>query len=77
MESVSPWTLSRTAVSVPRVTAEPCVTNKGSCSTPAVTCPANMDAARSQTQETHTVTVKVAIPENSVTQVGLLCASVC
>lgn len=72
MENASLWILSHTAVSVQRVTAEPCVINKGSCLTPAVTCPANMVAARSQTQEMHTVTVKVAIPENFVTQVGFV-----
>lgn len=75
MESASHWTLSRTAVSVWRVTAAPCVTSRGSCSTPAVACPANTAAARSQTQETPTVTVKVATLGNSVTQVGLLYAS--
>lgn len=76
MENASRWTLSRTAASVWRVTAVPCVTNRGSCSTPAVVCPANTAAARSQTQEMPTVTVKVAILGNFVTQVGLLCQSV-
>lgn len=71
MESASHWTLSRIAASVRRVTAVPCVTNMGSCSTPAVACPANTAAARSQTQEMPTVTVKVATLGNFVTQVGL------
>lgn len=72
MESASHWTLSLTAVSVRRVTAVPCVTNRGSCSTPAVACPANTVAARSQTREMPTVTVKVATLGNFVMQVGLI-----
>lgn len=72
MESASHWTVSHTAANVWRVTAVPCVTNKGNCSTPAAGWPANMVAAKSQTQETPTVTVKVVTLENFVTQVGLL-----
>lgn len=71
MESAFHWTLSRIAVSVQRVTAGPCVTNKGSCLTPAVDCPASMAAARSQTQETLSVTVKAATLGSFVMQVGL------
>lgn len=72
MESASNRTFSRTAASVLRVTVVPCVTNRESCSTPADACPANMVAARSQTQEMPIVTVKVATLGNSVTQVSLL-----
>ena len=72
MECASHWTPSLTAVSVWRVTAAPCVTNRVSCSTPVVACPANMVAARYQTQEMPTVTVKVATLGNFVTQVGFL-----
>lgn len=72
MESASHWTVSHTAASVWRVTAVPCVTNKESFSTPAAGWPANMDAAKSQTQEMPTVTVKVATLGNFVTQVSLL-----
>lgn len=75
MESASHWTPSRTAASVLRVTVVPYVTNKGSCSTPADACPANMAAARSQIQEMPFVTVKVATLGNSVMQVGLLYVS--
>lgn len=73
MESASHWMLSRTAASVWRVTAGPCVTNRASSSTPADACPANTAAARSRTRGTPTVTAKVATLENSVTQVGSLC----
>lgn len=71
MESASHWTLSRTAASVQRVTAVPCAINRGSCSTPADACLASMGAARSQTQEMPTVTVKMATLGNFVMQVGL------
>ena len=72
MDSASHWTVSLTAASVWRDTAVPCVTNRGSCSTPAVACPASMAAVRSQKQGTPTVTVKVATPGNCVMQVGFL-----
>lgn len=72
MASASHWMLSLTAASVWRDTVVPCVTSRGSCSTPAVACPANMDAARYQTQETPTATVKVATPGNFVILVSLL-----
>lgn len=71
MGSASHWMLSRTAVSVRRVTVAPCATNKGSCLIPAGACPANTAAARSPTQEAHTVTVKAATPGSSAMQVGL------
>lgn len=71
MGSASHWMLSHTAVSVRRATVAPCATNKASCLIPAGACPANMVAARSQTQEAHTVTVKAATPGNCATQVGL------
>ncbi len=73
MESAFHWTHSHTAASVTMVTAVPCVTNRGSCSTPAVACPANTVAAKSQTREMPTVTVKVGTPGNFVTQVRFLC----
>lgn len=46
----------------------PCATSRVNCLTPAVACPASTVAARSQIQETHTVTVKVATLGNSVMQ---------
>lgn len=73
MESASHWTLSLTAVSVMRVTVAPSVTSKESCLTRAADCPANTAAVRSQTQEMHTVTAKVATLGNFVMQVVFLC----
>lgn len=75
MESASRWTVSRTAASVWRATAVPCVTNRGSCLTRAAGWPANTVAAKSQTQETPTVIVRVATLGNSATQVSVLCFS--
>lgn len=75
MENASHWTLSRTAASATRVIVVPSATKRRSCSTPVDTWPANTVAARSQTQEMPTVTVKVATPGNSVTQVGSESAS--
>lgn len=71
MEDASHWTVSRIAASVPRVTEAPCVTRRGSCSTPAVVWRANTAAVRFQRLEMPFVTVRVAILGNSVTLVGL------
>ena len=71
MESASRWPASRITASAQRVITAPCVTSRGSCSTPAAAWPASMAAARSRTRETPTVTVRVATPESSATQVGL------
>ena len=70
MASVFPWTCSRTAVSVWRVTVVPCVTSRGSCLTPAAATTVNTGAARSLIQERPTATVRPDTPESSVMQVG-------
>lgn len=71
-ENVSHSTISRTAASATRVTAAPCATSRGSCSTPVGVCPANMAAARSRTRATLIATAKAATPGTSATQVCFL-----
>lgn len=71
MEDASHWTVSRIAASVTRVTAVPCATRRGSCSTPAVVCRASTAAVRSQTLEMPFATARAAILGTSVTPVGL------